>query len=214
MVDLSDRRRSGRRLVGSLRTLNRSSRRRVISSIDQRPGSGRGELDRQRQAVERPRHRSSTLSSLPLGVPAARAGACARTGEQLDRVGELERRELEQASPSTSAAAGWCTGCAGPGRRRATGPRGRRPPRRRARSCRGSPGSELARSRSKSAASLPHVQRRDQDVDHIRAGDRVLQPASQTPSDRVRVDSRRPTARATAVLPIPPGPTTSTSRSP
>ena len=92
MVALSARRRSGRRLVGSLRTGKRSSRRRVISSTDNvlvraaasSMASGRPSRERQR---------SSTASSPPDPWP----GRCAAApAEQLDGVGERKGSEVDQ----------------------------------------------------------------------------------------------------------------------
>ena len=92
MVALSARRRSGRRLVGSLRTGKRSSRRRVISSTDNvlvraaasSMASGRPSSERQR---------SSTASSPPAR---GRGAAPRRAAEQLDGVGERKGSEVDQ----------------------------------------------------------------------------------------------------------------------
>ena len=110
----SARRRSGRRLVGSLNTANRSSRRRVISSIDNvLVRAAASSIASGRPSSER--HRSCTASSPSLDV---RLSALCRgpPGEQLDGVGERQGlRVRTRPHRRRRVAPGWCTGSAAPG---------------------------------------------------------------------------------------------------
>ena len=92
----SARRRSGLRLVGSLSTLKRSSRRRVISSIDSVLRARRGELDRQRQAVERPAQLAHRVA------PRRRRRAAARRVNSSTASASASGASSNTASPSTS----------------------------------------------------------------------------------------------------------------
>ena len=150
----SDRRRSGLRLVGSARTRNRSSRRRVISSTDSvlvraaasSIASGRPSRDR---------HRSRTAVAVRLrGVASALCRGAA--GEQLDTVGRASAgRARRRPRRRRRAGPGWCTGSAAPGRHRGGEPPEPRPRRGRVRSCRESPRAEASLKGSNSAASPP-----------------------------------------------------------
>ena len=104
----SARRRSGLRLVGSLSTVKRSSRRRAISSTDSvLVRAAASSIASGRPSSERHSSRTS-LRRRPAGRGAA--------GEQLDGVGERERRELEHGlAVDVERRPGWCTGSAAPG---------------------------------------------------------------------------------------------------
>ena len=113
----------------------------------QRPRARRGELDRERQAVERP----AQLAHLARGRPAGRSAA--------RRARPRRRAPAERARtrprPRARAVPGSCRGSAAPAPRRAGAPRAPRRRRPRARSCRGSAPPPSRRRRSCSAASPP-----------------------------------------------------------
>ena len=211
MVDLSDRRRSGRRLVGSLRTRNRSSRRRVISSTDSvLVRAAASSMARGRPSRER--HRSSTLSLSTLAVRPTR-WAVARRVNSSTASERANGASSKTTSPSMSSGT-WLVH-----RIRSAGAASRRRTARAAaasRTC-----SQLSRittaavdlNRSKSASSPPGPPTALTSTSTTSSAViAVSSLANQTPS--VDEASRRPTAIATAVFPIPPGPTISTSRSP
>ena len=209
MVDLSDRRRSGRRLLGSFRTLNRSSRRRVISSTVRvlvraaasSMASGRPSRDR---------HRSSTRSSsraVPVSLEARRPNSSTASGRSRGASSTTRspsissgswlvhrmRRAGAWSSSRTARSAATSTTCSQLSR---------------------TTRAEPTRSRSKRAASLPGPCSAAMSTSTTSARVTVFSSrASQTASTASDASSRRPTSRATAVLPIPPGPITSTSRS-
>ena len=148
----------------------------------QGPGARRRELDGQRQSVEGPAQVEHAL------VVARRTGEPrGATSEQLDRVGQLERRELDQAF-----AVDLERELAG-----AQDAQGRGMVEQPDREVGGHLHDVLAVVEDHQGGAGPEpfeegrlaagsVQGRDQDVDHIRAGDRVLQPGQPDRVDGVR----------------------------
>ena len=163
-----------------------------------------GELDRQRQAVERP----AQLAHLRRGSPGARL---ARQGEQLDRVVERSGASSNTASPSSSSGT-WLVH-----RIRSGGAASRR--RSASAAAASTTCSQLSRISTAAVRRSRSMQRRLA-ADDVERGDRpcrARRPRSARsragPARREPSVSVRPVAIATsAVLPIPPGPTTSTSR--
>ena len=187
--------------AGSLSRVNRSSSRRAISGHGQRPRPRGGQLDRQRQPVQRPAELVDRLGASP--------GRRGRPGEQLDGVVERRAARGRTRSRRRAPSGTWLVhrirrpGAASRSRRRAPRPR-----RRRARSCRGSAPRGRAGGARAGAASPPGTSRAAITVS------RTVGPVSRRSSrtSQTAPASARPTAIASAVLPTPPGPTISTSR--
>ena len=155
------------------------------------------------------RHRSCTASSASLAGAAARGA----TGEQLDGVGERKRRELEHglAVDVERNLAGAQDPQPGGGVEEADGER------------RGSVDDVLAvvEDHHRGGALEPleqrrlaarDVQRGDQRVEDVVGRRRGLEPGQPDATGATSRQPSRPVAIATAVFPIPPGPTISTSR--
>ena len=159
-------------------------------------------------ASGRPSSERHSSSRRLVGSPrrAARGGRTARRRRRARAARARARpRRRRRAGP------GWCTGSAGRARRRAGGPRAPRRRRGRARSCRGSATAGALLSRSSSAASPPATSSAAITVSSTSSARRRGFEPGQPDAAGQRA---RPVAIASAVLPIPPGPTTSTSRLP